>query len=451
MENFENQDLVPESDVTSTPQQETLPMDSVQPEAAPVSWEEAETADVLEAQAEPPKYEWDCGMPFPPSKKEKVHIDKPRKNGFKRFIACVAVVALVAGGCFATGTVLNSYWMEQTQALQQQISALNAKLSRIQTQVQTNTSVGSGSSVPNTGTPGSLTPSQVYAQNVDAVVAISSSSGSGSGFILTDDGYVVTNYHVIENASRVEVTLSNSEKYTGKIVGFDAAHDVAVLKIEATDLPYVILGSSDALAVGDQITVIGNPLGELSYTQTVGYISGKDRGISTDNTMINMLQTDASINSGNSGGPMFNMNGQVVGIITAKYSGTTSSGASIEGVGFAIPIDDVVKKIQDLVEFGYITGAYLGVSVRDMDSSVSQNFGLPMGAYVVTVEKGNCAYAAGVREKDIIIGLGEYTVGSLNDLSSALQAFKAGDTTTIRIWRSGVIHEFNIILDEKPH
>ena len=167
--------------------------------------------------------------------------------------------------------------------------------------------------------------------------------------------------------------------------------------------------------------------------------------------MINMLQTDASINSGNSGGPMFNMNGQVVGIITAKYSGTTSSGASIEGVGFAIPIDDVVKKIQDLMEFGYITGAYLGVSVRDMDSSVSQNFGLPMGAYVVTVEKGNCAYAAGVREKDIIIGLGEYTVGSLNDLSSALQAFKAGDTTTIRIWRSGVIHEFNIILDEKPH
>ena len=361
------------------------------------------------------------------------------------------MVALVATGCLVTGTVLHSYWAGKNQDLQQQISDLDTQLDRLQSQMQNNTSVGNGNFVPNAGTSGGLTPSQVYAQNVAAVVSISSSSGTGSGFILTEDGYVVTNYHVIENASRIEVKLSNSDTYAGKVVGFDAAHDVAVVKIEATGLPHVVLGSSDALAVGDQITVIGNPLGELTYTQTVGYISGKDRGVSTENTLINMLQTDASINSGNSGGPMFNMQGQVVGIITAKYSGTSTSGASIEGIGFAIPIDDVVKKIQDLIEFGYITGPYLGVSVRDMDSSVSQSFGIPMGAYVATVEKGNCAYAAGVREKDIIIGLGEYTVGSINELTSALQEFKAGDTTTIRIWRSGTIHELNITLDEKPH
>ena len=460
MENLENQDLIPESDTNPLP--ETSPTDITEPvtseEASISADEEATSAEevpvsgaVLEAEPAPPKYEWDCGMAFPPPKSEKFHTPKPRPGVMKRLIACILVVALVASGCLVTGTVLNDYWMEENQALQKQIASLNTKLNWLQSQVQNNTAVGGGSSVPNTGTSGSLTPAQVYAQNAGAVVAISSSTGSGSGFILTEDGYVVTNYHVIENASRVEVTLSNSEKYMGKVVGFDAAHDVAVLKIEATGLPYVVLGSSDALAVGDQITVIGNPLGELSYTQTVGYISGKDRGISTDNIMINMLQTDASINSGNSGGPMFNMNGQVVGIITAKYSGTTSSGASIEGVGFAIPIDDVLKKIQDLMEFGYITGPYLGVSVRDMDSSVSQAFGLPMGAYVVTVEKGNCAYAAGVQEKDIIIGLGEYTIGSLNDLSSALQEFKAGDTTTIRIWRAGTTHEFEITLDEKPH
>ena len=472
MENLENQDLIPESDITPTPQPEIPPMDTAQPEAEPVSLEESSfpttegsvPAEVLEADSVPPKYEWDCGMTFPPPKKEKIPTAKPRRGVFKRLIACVAVVALVAAGCLVTGTVLHSYWMGENQDLQQQISDLNTQLDSLQFQVQNNASVGGGNSVPNTGNSGSgessvpstgnsgsLTPSQVYAQNVAAVVSISSSSGSGSGFILTEDGYVVTNYHVIENASRVEVTLSNSEKYTGKVVGFDSAHDVAVLKIEATDLPHVFLGSSDALAVGDQITVIGNPLGELSYTQTVGYISGKDRGVSTENTLINMLQTDASINSGNSGGPMFNMKGQVVGIITAKYSGTTSSGASIEGIGFAIPIDDVLKKIQDLIEFGYITGPYLGVSVKDVDISASQSYGIPMGAYVVTVEKGNCAYAAGVREKDIIIGLGEYTVGSINELTSALQGFKAGDTTTIRIWRSGTIHELKITLDEKPH
>ena len=457
MENFENQDLIPESD--TTPQPEIPPMDTAQPAAEPVSPEEATfpategsvPTEALEADPVPPKYEWDCGMTFPPPKKGKTHTAKPRTGVFKRLVACAAVVALVATGCLVTGTVLHSYWTGKNQDLQQQISDLDTQLDRLQSQMQNNTSVGNGSFVPNAGTSGGLTPSQVYAQNVAAVVSISSSSGTGSGFILTEDGYVVTNYHVIENASRIEVKLSNSDTYTGKVVGFDAAHDVAVVKIEATDLPHVVLGSSDALAVGDQITVIGNPLGELTYTQTVGYISGKDRGVSTENTLINMLQTDASINSGNSGGPMFNMQGQVVGIITAKYSGTSTSGASIEGIGFAIPIDDVVKKIQDLIEFGYITGPYLGVSVRDMDSSVSQSFGIPMGAYVATVEKGNCAYAAGVREKDIIIGLGEYTVGSINELTSALQEFKAGDTTTIRIWRSGTIHELNITLDEKPH
>ncbi len=459
MENLENPDLFPES---NTPQPETAPVDITEPspreeaaaeifDAEQSAPEEASAIEIPEAEPQPPKYEWDCGMAFPPPKAEKIHTPKPRRGIFKRFLAGIAVVALVVSCCLVTGTVLNGYWMEENQALQDQLTSLKSKMDRLQLQVQNSSSVGNGSSVPNTGISGGLTPAQVYAQNVGAVVAISSSTGSGSGFIITDDGYIVTNYHVIENASRVEVTLSNSEKYIGKVVGFDAAHDVTVLKIEAADLPYVLLGSSDALAVGDQITVIGNPLGELSYTQTVGYISGKDRGISTDNIMINMLQTDASINSGNSGGPMFNMKGEVVGIITAKYSGTSSSGASIEGVGFAIPIDDVLKKIQDLIEFGYITGPYLGVSVRDMDSSVSQSFGLPMGAYVVTVEKGNCAYAAGVREKDIITGLGEYTIGSLNDLSSALQEFKAGDTTTIQVWRSGTTLEFTITLDEKPH
>lgn len=481
MENLENQDLTPESDATPTPLPETPPTDGPQSpvEAVPAQTQTVPAEDTVPpveavaAEPQPPKYEWDCGMAFPPPQTKQVYnappkeqpaapAAKPRRSIGRMILACTLVAAMVLTGCVLSGVAVNSYWKYQNQELQEQLAALQGKTDRLQAQMQNRPSENNGNSSPNngnsgssgsTGTTGTLTPSQVYSQNVDAVVTITTNAASGSGFILTDDGYVVTNYHVIENAAKVQVSLSDPEvkPYTAKVVGYDAAHDVAVLKIEAANLPYVILGSSDALVVGDQITVIGNPLGELSYTQTVGYISGKDRGVSTDNTMINMLQTDASINSGNSGGPMFNMNGEVVGIITAKYSGTTSSGASIEGVGFAIPIDDVAQKIYSLIEFGYIPGAYLGVSVRDMDSSVSQAFGLPMGAYVVTVEKTNCAYAAGVQEKDIIIGLGKYTIGSLNDLSSALQNFKPGDTTTIRVWRSGTELELTITLDDRPH
>lgn len=473
MDNYENNNLIPGSDPIPAPQEEMPPLEAVAPqpeaEGAPMETEpvfaEADPvpAPESEAQTQPPKYEWDCGMEFPPKspKKKKEYAAKPKSRVWGRILAGVLVVALVAGGCLATSLTLNSYWLEQNKALKQQLSTMQSKLEKLQAQIKDNSFTGNGNSLSGTGTTDGLTPGQVYAQNVDAVVAITayipagsmgqSSSASGSGFLLTENGYVVTNYHVIESATRVEVTTSVSDTYMAKVVGYDAAHDVAVLKIEATGLPHVTLGSSDDLIVGDQITVIGNPLGELSYTQTVGYISGKDRGVSTDNTLINMLQTDASINSGNSGGPMFNMKGEVVGIITAKYSGTSSSGASIEGIGFAIPIDDVVKKIQDLMDYGYITGAYLGVSVRDVDSTVSQAYGLPMGAYVVTVEKENCAYAAGVREKDIIVGLGEYTVSSLNALSSALQEFKAGDTTTISVWRSGTVLQLEITLDEKPH
>lgn len=477
MENLENQDLIqdPESVPTSLPetspaneQQRAPAVDQTEQDSAVEknipAVEEPIPAEEAGQEIHPPKYEWD-GTVVPPqndpphmptSTDSPVAAPAPKRRIFLKIIACVLVVALIGTGCFLTAAALNRYWTAQNQILQQQLSALQSKADRLQAQIQNtpgihNGSNGSSGGSVNTGNNNALTPSQVYAQNVGAVVTITTNAASGSGFILTDDGYVVTNYHVIERATQVTVSLSNSDSYPARIVGFDATHDVAVLKVEATGLPHVLLGSSDALAVGDQITVIGNPLGELNYTQTVGYISGKDRGVSTTNIMINMLQTDASINSGNSGGPMFNMQGQVVGIITAKYSGTSSSGASIEGVGFAIPIDDVVKKIYDLIEFGYISGPYLGVTVRDMDSSVSQSFGIPMGAYVVTVDKANCAFAAGVREKDVIIGLGEHTVSSLSDLTSALQNFKPGDSTTIKVWRSGSVYEFSITLDDRPH
>ena len=199
------------------------------------------------------------------------------------------------------------------------------------------------------------------------------------------------------------------------------------------------------------VVAIGNPLGELTATQTVGYISGKDRSVSTDGAVINMLQTDAAINSGNSGGPMFNMKGQVVGITTAKYSGPSSSGASIEGIGFAIPIDDVMGMIADLREYGYLKNqAYLGVTVRDMDPSTASIYSLPTGSYVDSVVEGGSAHRAGVQPKDIIIAVGDIKVTGNSELTSALRKFSAGDTSTITVFRAGQEIVLSITFDEKP-
>ena len=245
--------------------------------------------------------------------------------------------------------------------------------------------------------------------------------------------------------------MHDGTEYEAKIVGTDETNDVAVLKItENVQLQAVTVGSSDALNVGDQVVAIGNPLGELTSTLTVGYVSAKGRDVTTDGKTINMIQTDAAINSGNSGGPLFNSQGEVVGITTAKYSGSSSSGATIEGIGFAIPIDDVMPLVDDLINYGYINSAYLGVMVSEMDASTASYYGLPVGAYVQEVTAGNCAEKAGLKAKDIIVGLGDYEIKSVSDLTKALRKFKAGDTTLITVFRSGQELSLSITLDEKP-
>ena len=308
-----------------------------------------------------------------------------------------------------------------------------------------------------------LTPGQVYAKCVQSVVAISNqgvttniygqtseTASSGSGFILTPDGYVVTNAHVVEGATKLTVILHNGVEYAATLVGADSANDIAVLKVNATNLPAVTLGSSEHLIVGDQVVAIGNPLGELTNSLTVGYVSAKERSVTTDGAAINMIQTDAAINPGNSGGPLFNMKGEVVGITTAKYSGTTGSGASIEGIGFAIPMNDVLGKITNLIQYGIVSPAYLGVVISDMNPTVAETYGMPLGAYVREVSDGFCAKKAGIQPKDIITELGGYTVTSLNTLSQALLHFVPGDTITVKVWRSGLVLEMTVVLDQNP-
>ena len=263
---------------------------------------------------------------------------------------------------------------------------------------------------------------------------------------------MITNYHVVEGATKIQVITHDGTEYDAELVGKDSSNDLAVLKVEATGLPAATLGSSNDLLIGDMVVAIGNPLGELAATQTVGYVSGIDREVSTSGsiTTISMIQTDAAINPGNSGGPLFNMYGQVIGITTAKYSGTTGSGASIEGIGFAIPIDDVEPLIRDLIDYGYVTGAYMAVTVQDTDSESADLFGIPTGAYIVSVEKDGAADRAGIQPKDIVIAVDEHTVSNVTDLTRALRNYKAGDTATIKLIRSGAEKTVEITFDEKP-
>lgn len=380
---------------------------------------------------------------------------KKKHPVFRALVSVTLVAALVAGGCGLTYSIINSQWEEKAAMDAAALEQMKQKLDVLQVTPTENLSYAAEA--------GMMSPKLVYQNNAKSVVGISSTvqtvsfggqtrqgTSTGSGFILTDDGYVVTNYHVIEGATSVKV-LMGDEEYKAEVVGYDSVNDVAVLKIDAKGLPAVTLGSSDNLSIGDMVVAIGNPLGSLTATLTVGYVSGKDRQVSTDSqTVINMIQTDAAINSGNSGGPLFNMYGEVVGITSAKYSGTTSSGASIEGISFAIPIDDVMNIIGDLRDFGYVTGAYLGVRVLDTDASAAALYGLPTGAYVESVEENGSAEKAGVQAKDIIIGLGEYEVSNRSELTRTLRRFKAGDTTTITVIRSGERLTMDITLDEKP-
>ena len=382
----------------------------------------------------------------------------PRKSGkvWKKLVAAVLAVALVGGSCAATASVVNEYWearMTQMNAdVADRINSLEQELKNRLQQVENNGTSVSGS--PNVTAEG-LTPGQVYAQNVMSTVMVYSAVtqrgqlaySTGSGFVLTADGYVVTNYHVVEGGETFTVVTADKVEHEATFVGGDASNDIAVLKVAATGLRPATVGSSDALIVGDQVAAIGNPLGELTSTLTVGYVSGKGRYVTTESTTINMIQTDCAINSGNSGGPLFNMKGEVVGITTAKYSGNSSSGASIEGIGFAIPIDDVIGIVEDLIEFGYPNGGYLGIEVNNQNELTA---GLPSGAYVANVTPGYCAEKAGIQPGDYIVELGGHTIETMTDLTRILRRMDPGTTTTVTVLRGNLKITLEITLDERP-
>ncbi|MCD8004990.1 MAG: trypsin-like peptidase domain-containing protein [Oscillospiraceae bacterium] len=308
-----------------------------------------------------------------------------------------------------------------------------------------------------------MTTEEIYAAYVDACVAISteivttnlfgqttSSAAAGSGFVLTSDGYIVTNYHVIEDASTITVTLNDGTEYSATLVGGESDSDVAVLKIDATGLTAVVIGDSDALAVGQEVSTIGNPLGEMTFSQTSGIVSALNRSVTlSDGTTMSMIQTDCTINSGNSGGPLFNEYGQVVGITSAKYSNNgSSSEATIEGIGFAIPINDVIDLITDIIENGYVTGKpSMGVLLSDV-STDAQRYGIPAGVEILAVLDGSCADTAGLQAGDIVTAVNGTEISSSTELQEAVQSCQAGDTITLSVYRDGSTLTLTVTLDE---
>lgn len=307
-----------------------------------------------------------------------------------------------------------------------------------------------------------LTAAEVYAANVNSTVGITTSittqnfwgqqttsAASGSGFIISDDGYILTNFHVIENANQIMVSDYAGNSYQGKVVGYDEQNDIAVLKVDVQGLSPVILGDSDNLNVGDSVVAIGNPLGELTFSLTTGVISAKDRDVTfSDGNTMTLLQTDCAINSGNSGGALFNLYGEVIGVTNAKYSSSSSSEASIDNIGFAIPLDSIRELVENIIEKGYVSKPYLGVSVSDVSENY-QIYGLPAGAAIQSVEADSPAQKGGLKQGDIVTKAGEKEITCANDLINAVSDTQPGDSLELTIYRRGQTLSITITIGEK--
>ena len=379
--------------------------------------------------------------------------ERPRKKQsfFKstaaKVIAIVLACAIIGTGCGFGGAALYRSSTRQTVTLQQSDRApVTVSVKQVDGQTK-------------------MEPAEVYASTVNSVVSINTTAtagtnifgqtvetaSAGSGFIISSDGYIVTNYHVVKGATSVKVTLYSGDTYDATVIGGDSDYDVAVIKINAGGLPAVTLGNSADVNVGDTVLAIGNPLGELTFSMSQGIVSCCDRAINVDGTPFNMIQVDASINPGNSGGPLVNLYGEVVGIVSAKYS--SYSNTTVEGLGFAIPISDVRAIITDIIENGQVTGkAYLAIKAGTMTEQMAAQYDIDIteGVFVYSTESGGAGEKAGLQLGDVITKLNDIAITSMTDLTMAKKSYKAGDTVTLTVYRSGEYITLDLTFDQQP-
>ena len=396
-------------------------------------------------------------QPFAAQPQPSAPVPEQKKKSGKagKIVALLLACALVGGGSGFGAAAL----MQKNAAVQPQSTTQTSSDASVMLEAKRQAAALQVASV-DTGKV--LTPSEVYAQNVNSTVGITTSittnyfgyqttsAAAGSGFILTQDGYILTNYHVVEGSNSITVTTYDGTGYDATLIGYDESNDIAVLKIDATDLTPVVLGDSDTLNVGDTVVAIGNPLGELTFSLTTGVVSALDRPVTlSTGTTMNLIQTDCAINSGNSGGALFNLYGEVIGITNAKYSSSgSSSEASIDNIGFAIPIDQVRSIFESIITNGYIVKPYIGVTVSDV-SSESQSYGLPQGAAVRSVTENGPAAEAGLQENDIITAVNGETITGSNDLVKLVKASAAGDTLELSVYRQGQTTTLTLTVGEQ--
>ena len=379
---------------------------------------------------------------------------KPKKNRTGAKVTALVLSCALVGGAMGFGG----------SALQNHLAAKNADTEEAQqaSVVYEGSRETSVINIAQIDTSKEMTPAEVYAQNVNSTVGIRTSittnywgyqtqaAAAGSGFILSADGYILTNYHVVEDSNSITVSLYDGTEYDATLVGCDESNDIAVLKIDAEGLTPVVLGDSDNLNVGDQVVAIGNPLGELTFSLTTGVVSALNREVTlSSNVTMNLIQTDCAINSGNSGGALFNLYGEVIGITNAKYSSSSSSSeASIDNIGFAIPLNHVKNIVKSIIETGSITKPYIGVTVSNV-SSEAQGYGLPTGAAVRSVEADSPAAKAGLEENDIITEVDGTAITSSTELVNYVGEKTPGDELTFKVYRQGEELELTVTIGEK--
>ena len=380
----------------------------------------------------------------PKAKKVKVKKPKkPKKPASKGFVAAMLAAAIILGGGAGFGGSMLASSLNKNSS-----SSVNIKQA----------SANSTSTTSNAALSG--TTSEIVKKTADSVVEIATESvvtggfaqqyvqqGAGSGVIISEDGYIITNYHVIEGAENITVTLRDgATSYKAKIIGSDEDNDIALLKVDATGLSAATMGNSSDLAVGDYVVAIGNPLGQLGGTVTDGIISALARQVTVEGKSMTLLQHNAQISPGNSGGGLFNSNGELIGIVNAKDSAT-----EVEGIAFAIPINNVLDILSDLKEYGYVTGKVdLGIDFTDITSDETAfYYGVNQtGCYVLSVDSGSNAEKAGVTRGDLVTKVNDTDVSSSSDITAALEKAEVGDTVTFTVSRRGTSKTISFVLEE---
>ena len=412
--------------------------------------------DSIYEQPETPRQEQEASHQEPEqSMPQMPHTPKKEKKNGKGAVALVLCCALVGGGCGIGGAFIGNSLANKNQPT----TVYSDGVSTIMKGVRETSTL----QVQQIDSSKVLTGAEVYAANVNSTVGIVTSlvttnfwgqqttgAAAGSGFIFSDDGYILTNYHVVKGATSITVSTYDGTKYDAQLIGYDESNDVAVLKIDATGLTPVVIGDSDKLNVGDSVVAIGNPLGELTFSLTAGLVSAKDREVTLSNSLtMDLIQTDCAINSGNSGGALFNLYGEVIGITNAKYSSSSSSStASIDNIGFAIPINHVLSIVKSIIEKGYISKPYVGVSVSDVNQQ-TQLYGIPAGAAVQAVSDDSPAAKAGLQAGDVITRVNGTEITGSSDLVSLVSEAAIGDTLTMTVYRQGSTIELTVTVGEQ--